>query len=118
MISQDIIDNAPEGATHFNERSQMYYKEDRDGFYYLVTSGVWGKSKAEHIDNELTALCGDHFYIVDSSGDCVAETKAGEAKAHGIAIEHAEHVPHERYNVCKVIATYAAKTTIEVERVK
>lgn len=34
MTPQKIKANAPEGATHYNHRTETYYKQDADSLYY------------------------------------------------------------------------------------
>ena len=41
MTEQEIRENAPSGATHYNERTNTYYKQDEVLYYW---EGEWRKS--------------------------------------------------------------------------
>ena len=41
MTSDEIRSKAPEGATHYNERTETYYKQDNILYYW---EGGWRKS--------------------------------------------------------------------------
>ena len=41
MTNQEIRDKAPSGATHYNKRTETYYKQDEVLYYW---EGEWRKS--------------------------------------------------------------------------
>lgn len=141
---QAILDNAPEGATHYATGLDTYYKLNIVGsaFVFHNPRRIWLKLN-EPLDSvgavSLDSLRenwseaderrmdvipqngndGDHYdeleeYIVIQNG--IDSGPFNKTKAHALAQKWAEETPGKPSAVCRVLAVYQGR--VEVEKIK
>lgn len=63
MNSQEILDNAPEGATHVSDNG-VYYRYDSD----FISTAYWARGKEWHENNTIAHLCSSLLDIAQIAG--------------------------------------------------
>jgi hypothetical protein len=117
MNTEEILENAPDGAQYYSEQYGIYYKyNDRRELLYFY-GDAWNKSISgitpiSMIDlqklNKQTKLCVSRNNVIWQFSNV--------DDAHEMAKKEAEENPGDPVHVFEVVATY--KATIQVERIK
>ena len=84
MIDQEILDNAPESATHWNECNYMRYNPNSGGWhFYDKTTSEWLYTYTNDLVN--LAIAGDIRSLEDIR--CIVKLEANQVRAETLINE-------------------------------